>query len=109
MIGGVCIHCGKILPYVSDDICEECGNKQASRCIYCQPAATTCWDDLGQNLLQANDEVYLGINADGWLEVDIEIETDYDVDDHLDDYRSVHRKTGIKINYCPMCGRELKE
>lgn len=24
MMGGVCIHCGKILKYVSEDICEEC-------------------------------------------------------------------------------------
>lgn len=34
MMGGSCIYCGKILKYVSEDICPECA-KLTGRCALC--------------------------------------------------------------------------
>lgn len=68
------------------------------KCKYCQPSNQGFCNDLGANLL-LSDEIHVAVNAFGYLEVDIDINSDI----------KVHAHKEVKINYCPMCGRKLKE
>lgn len=95
MIGGICTHCGKILTYVSDDICEECEIKQPSQCIYCHPI-TKSYE--GENIFNDSDEIEMIIDNEGVMSVSSRI---FSSEGLFSSYAE------IKINYCPMCGRML--
>jgi len=71
-------------------------------CKYCQPNNTY----LGNNLLEDNEEIHIAINASGELEINLDIETT-EWCEHYDGFVRLQDEAKVKINYCPMCGREL--
>lgn len=74
-------------------------NPHELTCQYCQPPSTTCWDDLGVNLLGDDDGIHIAINSEGYLEASVSM--------YIGDHNITTPERHVKLNYCPVCGRKL--
>lgn len=98
MMGGTCVHCDKILADISQDICEECYNTLNSQCSYCNMEQ--------EPIYYEDDDIFckIAIGSDNQLNLYIESV----IDTAMGERPVFIFRRKIKINYCPMCGRELK-